>query len=1320
MPAHAQGGTARLIADGGSIIALGALNVEANARAHAFPTPPAGPGFDATGGTASVELRDSAMGTSSISARSLSVSAIGDAQNISLFSGEGGGPSGQFVSTQGEGGDGTGGNASIVQAAGALTTGSVTLDASGFGSSSAASNGPDGFRSGDGFGGTARLDQTGGTATLGTLELLSNGIGGGAGGGTPPATGSQLAALAGDGTGGTATLNLVGGSLDAATTTIEAIGFGGAGMNHDGGTGVATDGGIGTGGTARLQSADGWAGSFTTGALTLRGNGTGGTGGVAPDGTSGASGDGIGTNATVALADGAFSLGDVTVEAIGTGGDGEIGGDAAGGRAEFSLVDTSGPTGARSLASLFMDSSAFPGENNGGGFGLGSPGDTLLTVRPLNPASAIDFTGNLDLFSTGGSSLGTGGIVVAISGAQLTVGGRIQMSATRDVEITADQALRALGQVGIGAARFVTSTGLVQSGGVMFVGGSAGVTAERLVSGSTTTLFSLSGAVSVAELLSAGDVTAQGASLDIRSTGALQFLLAEATAGDVFIETVGDLGVTALTATGSVTLQTTAGNITTGDFTAGTWAFVDAAGSATLGNIVATTDVGLTTRAGNLTVGNVTAGDEIWLSVFGTDPTRLLTAGNLVSTGLGDDDADGPPVLFGGPGPSGRVIRVRSSGSLALGDVQTPGRAILVADAGTTSAGNVAAPEAIIALGRGDIALGSAATAGLFYVADSSMFPSLPDAYSPASIANLAPVRTSGGLTVGGAVNAANIVVGVAGNAVAPSWSATGRLLIDSGGQFISAGAVTAGGSASLTADGGITLASLTAGGNPFLQASNGLISVANLLTFGGVTARARGIDIASTGALFLQEATATAGGVRLLATGELVTGLIGATGLVDLRSANDYMRATGNVTGGTIRMTAFGRIEAGANLVSASTLTIDAGGSFILSGSARGTSVSVLSSDIALGATAAIGSRGLTTDITLVNRDPARTMFIGGAANTAGYSLDQAEAARLFADNSITLGTALAGPPPPAGQGTIVVGDLAMGFGANRNLGTGGELEISTPGRVSIIGRVALTTSGATDTFTIDPSLIELDTTTGSIAMLDGNGAALGRLAMVGGTVSMATTATLAQLATLTDFAAIKALLDAPGGIAQPIRAGTIDLSVTNALYVQNTGASGVFADRRGFQANALNITTANANTRIAINGQILTAGGPVSGLDTVAQIRINGLVPAAGGRFDAASTVNGCVIGANCAFVPPPPPPPRPNPPGAPTGDDIGSPLPPGDGGGALLIAPLIELAATDPLIAPPLVDEPITGVGNDDLWQPRCEDPEDDSCPEVDEQP
>jgi hypothetical protein len=76
--------------------------------------------------------------------------------------------------------------------------------------------------------------------------------------------------------------------------------------------------------------------------------------------------------------------------------------------------------------------------------------------------------------------------------------------------------------------------------------------------------------------------------------------------------------------------------------------------------------------------------------------------------------------------------------------------------------------------------------------------------------------------------------------------------------------------------------------------------------------------------------------------------------------------------------------------------------------------------------------------------------------------------------------------------------------------------------------------------------------------------------------------------------------------------------------------------------------------------------------------------------------------------------PPPPGSNPPSKPELD----PTTPGPDGGALFAAPLIELAGTEPLIAPPLVDEPITGVGNDDLWQPPCDDDTSDGdCPESD---
>ena len=187
--------------------------------------------------------------------------------------------------------------------------------------------------------------------------------------------------------------------------------------------------------------------------------------------------------------------------------------------------------------------------------------------------------------------------------------------------------------------------------------------------------------------------------------------------------------------------------------------------------------------------------------------------------------------------------------------------------------------------------------------------------------------------------------------------------------------------------------------------------------------------------------------------------------------------------------------------------------------------------------------------------------------------------------------------------------------------------------------------------------------------------------------------------------------------GTGQPLRAGTITVTVDNAFYIQNSGASTAYADRRGFSASGLEINTTSATTRIAVNGQILTPGGPVGGLDTAPLVRINGAVPAAGGQFNAASTINGCVIGGSCAVVPPPEP--ELDLPDPPTSEDV-DPIPPVDGTGALFVAPLIELAETEPLITPPLVDEPITGVGNDDLWESRCEPGvENSTCPEEDGQ-
>ena len=425
--------------------------------------------------------------------------------------------------------------------------------------------------------------------------------------------------------------------------------------------------------------------------------------------------------------------------------------------------------------------------------------------------------------------------------------------------------------------------------------------------------------------------------------------------------------------------------------------------------------------------------------------------------------------------------------------------------------------------------------------------------------------------------------------------------------------------------------------------------------------------------------------------------------------------------------MRATADILADAGLLATGTLSASALGTFTLAGTARGTAVNVASGDIVLGPGARLGARGVTADLTLLNSNVAAVMNLGGPPTgitpqgiippqTGGYRLDQAEATRLFADNSITFG--LSGYRPEPGYGRIAIRDLTLTFGATGNLGTGGQIEVSTPAEIAITGNVALTTSGADDTLLIDPTLVELDSSTGSIALLGASGAPLGRIEIVGETIAVASTGALTQLRTLTDFAAINALLDTPGGSGVPVRAGTVAVTAANAFYVQNSGASTAFADRRGFAAGALDITAGAPATRIAINGQILTAGGPVGGLATAPLIRINGAAPATGGRFDPASTINGCVIGGSCAV---PPPDDRPVLPDPPNDSDLLQPVPRDTGPPSLFVAPIIELADSDPLVEPPLVDEPITGIGNDDLWEPPCPDTgEDGTCREADDQP
>jgi hypothetical protein len=687
----------------------------------------------------------------------------------------------------------------------------------------------------------------------------------------------------------------------------------------------------------------------------------------------------------------------------------------------------------------------------------------------------------------------------------------------------------------------------------------------------------------------------------------------------------------------------------------------------------------------------------------------LASAGNVNAQARSIDIHSLGGLSFGLAQATGGNLSIATVNNLTLPTASATGNVTLASSTGSiASTTALTAGGAFAANGATGVNLATVSSGGttsLQSVGGAIGVTSLTSAGAVTASGRSVTISSTGGLTFADLrATAGDIGVSVGGPLTLTQANATGAInLLVSPGGLVGTGPIAAGGLVNIDSASGIDLASLTSGGTTQLRAAGGPVAIDNLLSAGAVSVLGQSVDIASTGGLTFASASATAGAARIQTGGALTAQTVNASGLVDLRSGGP-LHTIGDVSGGAIALQSNGNFDADANLASAGNLAINALGTFTLAGSARGTTVTVASSNIVVGSGAALGRRGLTTDLTVLNLNPAATTNLGGATQ-GGYSLDQAEALRLFADNRITLGVQAA--TLPAGSGNIAIGDFAMSFGATGNIGAGGTLKVSGPATIDILGDVALTTASAADTFAIDPTLVRLNTDTGSIALLGGSGAPLGQLQIVGDTVAVATGTVLGQIGSAGGIRSLSALLDVPGNTADPLRAGSIYFDVVGGLYIQNTGISTRIADRRGFTAGAIAIDTASRSTRIVINGQLLRAAGSVTGTDVTPLLTINGAAAAAGGQFDPASTVNGCLIGRLCfdvAFNPP-------------NNEDLETPVGSEEGAGSLFVAPLIQLADTEPLITPPLVDEPITGVGNDDLWQPPCEDPDED-CDEGNE--
>jgi hypothetical protein len=289
-------------------------------------------------------------------------------------------------------------------------------------------------------------------------------------------------------------------------------------------------------------------------------------------------------------------------------------------------------------------------------------------------------------------------------------------------------------------------------------------------------------------------------------------------------------------------------------------------------------------------------------------------------------------------------------------------------------------------------------------------------------------------------------------------------------------------------------------------------------------------------------------------------------------------------------------------------------------------------------------------------------------------------------------------------------------------NFAANGVYRISTPGKLRTVGAVTFNNLGTGNRFEINAAeAIEVDAATGVISLRNPSNGLGGTLVLTSQDVIAAT---LPAITDVIGAASLRAASDRlgknDGAVLDQgyLRADAIVVTISNGFYVQNSGAATLnprdFDPRRGLTVGAggLSIDTGtNSAARIAINGQqIGAAGTATTGIDFLKQVSINGKSVSKGtlaiGLFDFGSTINGCQILsiASCQVS-------FDN--GNIARDVIGDIE--ASGYSNPLSVNLVEIKDVEKNVNEPLIDDPVTGAGNDDLW---AVDDEKDCDPAVSE--
>lgn len=1313
--ANGQGGTATVAMAGGSFLVGDGLGVTADGfggtGAYSFDSSggfvAAGNGGNGTGGVINATFTD-------VATVGQNPNLPGTPANIVLQAQGTGGTGGDFYpsssvppsgTTAASGGNGRGGivNTTITSASVAAD---LTLNSDAFG----------------GQGGRAYAGGTGGTATGGTSHLTL---------GTPPTTSltSVVSSLAiggnggdanegeggtgGAATGGTGQLTYTGPGITATTdaSNITVSGTGGAGgqsyifgsttptaQNTTGGTG-----GAGTGGTLLLEASNGATLLIApprSGFAVLQAVGTGGMGGTGaniytdppnPTAVGGAGGlGGTGTGGTVELraSGGHIALAPTatafTIDVSGSAGAGGVGGMGLGGQ---------GPTPA---AGVVRDSGGLARLSTGtlGGVDgtidlpaltINADGDDAGRIELLNTTAGTGIRlGSLDAhanglpvtspdFLTSGS-----GILMSAGAGTILIAGPATLDTTGTVRFDADGGgrTRSDGLMTV-TANDITGNRSNASGTAVLSAGSLVATAANDIAFAPDTRIETDGTATITagRNLTVGDI-AGSSDVTLAAPGVVRAGTVSTTGTGTLSATAGtDLAINTVNTAGTTTLSAVNGSATLGAVTSGGDALINAnivdigAGSAVgLFSTTATDTLDFTTIAGgtvDLTAQNTITGQTITSS---GDATVTSALGNIALTDVTANNL---------------VTLIAQNGSVTGQSLQSGDRAAI--DAASITFGTINSLGIVDLTATGDLTASNIAAGSQILVQAGSVS------------------ATGGNWQAGG-----DITVNATGSAALGSLQSNGNIAVTAAQITGNAATTTGGGTVTLSGANGVSMAAVTASGAAQLTAPNGAIRVDLLSSNGPVTADGQSVAITGSGDLTFATLRASGGDAAVNTTnGGLTVTNATAAGTLSLGAANALTVNGAQAQAITLQSGDTAVLNGGVSATNA--LNVTSAGLTSVNGIANGQTVSIVSGDIDIASGGRIGVAGTTTTLSLRNGNSLARTYIGGNGQAGTYSLTAAEIARLYGDSiavtaPVFTGMALLRLSANANPDVIVDSfTLNGGGGSGANIGTNGSFTIQTPGTTRIVGAVEATNMSATNTLAIiADTALEVPLGQGRVRLSGSSPNGLsGILTLQSDDVAVMTSQALGDVAALTDVAAIEQRLALNDGLTltdSPLAAGTLRLIGRNSILVQNTAVGTTYAARRGFVANRLEMITGSGVTRIVVNGQVTDPQNVLlSGLEAIGASLINGVPPLGMGSFDRASTFNGCrIVGVNgCrgSFAP------------FPVQDvvEYSSDEDREDEQGANNPQILIDMREVDTLTDQPMLDEPITGSGNDDLWGP-----------------